>query len=211
MRLKRTRPAGPRLYTKGARAYPSVTEILKLVENRHLEAWRHRVGRMEADRVGRDAKAFGSRVHLAAQSVAWGEDVLAPEMAPYVNAIREFLDGHVLEVLGTEVELVSEKHLFGGTLDLYCQLKDGSYAVVDYKTSSALTREYGLQTAAYGLLCQEHGMTVNKRLVVRVKKEQPGAWHCRRYKDHAEDLEAFLSLRNFWWWRHKKAMAKRVA
>ncbi len=188
--------------------FPSVTEVLKIVEKPHVDNWRRRVGHKEADRVMESAKVFGTRLHSAAQLVAWGEEV-EDDMRPYADAVRSFLDGHVLEVLGTEVELVSPRLQFGGTLDLWCQLKDGSYAVVDYKTTSGLTREHGLQTAAYALLCREHGMRVNKRLVVRIKKEKPGDFYCRVFDDHAGDVEAFVSLLRFWWWRHRAVIERR--
>lgn len=208
MRIKPTGPTPPRLYSAGKGLFPSVTEVLKVVEKPHVDNWRRRVGQKEADRVMESAKVFGTRLHAAAQRVAWGEGV-EEDMRPYADAVRSFLAGRVLEVLGTEVELVSPRLKFGGTLDLWCQLKDGSYAVVDYKTTSGLTREHGLQTAAYALLCREHGMRVNKRLVVRIKKEKPGAFYCRTFDDHAGDVEAFVSLLRFWWWRHRAAMEKR--
>jgi predicted RecB family nuclease len=112
------------------------------------------------------------------------------EIEPYAAAVRAFLDKHVLEVLGTELELVNPDLRFGGTVDLYCQLKDGTYAVVDYKTTAQLTREHGLQLAPYALLCRKHGLRVNRRLAVRVKKNRPGEYSVRQFEDHQEDAQA---------------------
>lgn len=208
MQIKPAKDKGPRLY-RGL--YPSVTEVLKVIEKSYLDAWRHKVGRQEADRVMRNAAAFGTRVHSVAEHVARGGWQVNGELEPYALAIREFLDTYVDEVLNTELELVSHNMRFGGTVDLYCRLKDGSYAVVDYKTSSQLTREHGLQTAAYALLCRESGKKVNRRIVVRIKKDAPGEYYCRRYHDHGEDVQAFLSLLNYWWWRNKRMMKNRGA
>jgi hypothetical protein len=129
----------------------------------------------------RNAAEFGTKLHGAAQKVAWREPVEA-EIEPYAAAVRAFLDKHVLEVLGTEVELVNPDLRFGGTLDLYCQLKDGTYAVVDYKTTA--------------------------QLAVRVKKNRPGEFSVRQFEDHQEDVQAFLGLLEFWLWRHRVAVGR---
>ena len=178
-----------------------------MIEKPYLDNWRHRVGQEDADKVLRNAAEFGTKLHGAAQKVAWREPVEA-EIEPYAAAVRAFLDKHVLEVLGTEVELVNPDLRFGGTLDLYCQLKDGTYAVVDYKTTAQLTREHGLQLAAYALLCRKHGLRVNRRLAVRVKKNRPGEFYVRQFEDHQEDVQAFLGLLEFWLWRHRAAVRR---
>lgn len=191
--------------------FPSVTEILRVLEKPYYDRWRHRVGRKEADRVMQEAQVFGTRLHAAARAVATGADAVEPEMKPYAAAVEEFLERHVGEVLGAEVDLVSPEYRFGGTLDLYCQLKDGAYAVIDWKTTSSLSREHGLQTAAYALLVREQGWRINRRIVVRVKKEKPGAYYARTYREHAEDLEAFLACRTVWWWMHKRRLDKHAS
>lgn len=201
---------GPRLYTNGRGSVPSVTEILKVAEKPYFERWRQKVGIDVAREKMESAATFGTRVHAVAELIAWerAQDI-ATEMQPYAEAVRGFLYEYVEKTLGTEIELLSDKYLFGGTLDLYCGLRDGSFAVVDYKTTSSLTREHGLQTAAYALLCRENNMIVNRRLAVRIKKDAPGEFWVREYRDHAEDVDAFLSLSRFWWWRHRDAMRKR--
>ena len=73
-----------------------------MIEKPYLDNWRHRVGREDADKVLRNAAEFGTKLHGAAQKVAWREPVEA-EIEPYAAAVRAFLDKHVLEVLGTEV------------------------------------------------------------------------------------------------------------
>lgn len=211
MRIKATRGKGPRLYNAGRGLVPSVTEVLSSVEKRYLEAWRHRVGTKVADAQVRDAQAFGTKLHSAAQRVAWGEfDKVDEDMKPYAEAVRQWIRENVADVMGTEMDFASVEQRFGGTLDLYCRLKDGSMAVVDWKTSASLNREMGLQLAAYALLCREHGLTINKRLVVRIKKEAPGKFYARHYEDHARDVQGFRGLLDYWWWAHDKAMRERM-
>lgn len=211
VRLKATAGKGPRLY-RGA--YPSVTTVLSVIQKRHFDDWTRKVGVLEARRITQEAAEFGTRVHALAQSIAIGEGLLLgtdPEMLPYATAIEEFLSEHVAEVLETELELVSPRLRFGGTLDLYCRLKDSSLAVIDWKTSAQLSREHGLQTAAYAMLLRDHGYKVNRRMVVRVKKEKPGAYYCRHYKEHAEDVQGYLGCLNLWWWEHGPRLRKKSA
>lgn len=211
MRVKPTLEKGPRLY-RGA--YPSVTTVLGVIQKRYFEDWTRKVGVLEARRVAQEAAAFGTQVHTVARSIAIDEGLVLgvePEMLPYATAVEEFLSEHVVEVLETELELISPRLRFGGTLDLYCRMKDGSLAVIDWKTTASLTREHGLQTAGYAMLLRDHGYKVNRRLVVRIRKEKPGAYYCRHYKEHAEDVQGFLGCLGMWWWEHGPKLRKKSA
>lgn len=200
MRLKASEPTrGPRLYSEGWGSVPSVSAVLQLIEKSYLDRWRSRVGREESDRVLKNAQAFGTRLHVAAQQIAWGESAaVEPEIRPYGAAIQDFLNCHVREILGTEVKLVSKRLGFGGTADLYCVLKNGTRALIDWKSTTQLTRTHGHQLAAYALLAQAHGMNVNHRIGVRIWKDEPGRYSVRGYKDHAGDVKVFLSLVELW-------------
>lgn len=187
-----------------------MTEVLGVIPKTHYAFWRRRVGTTEADAKTLQAQTFGTHVHAVAARIARDESerVFVPEMFPYEEAIRDFMRMHVAEAIVVERALVSERHRFGGTLDLYCRLTDGSYAVVDYKTTTSLTREHGLQVAAYALLCREQGWPVNKRMVVRIKKDAPGRFYARVYGDHRGDVEAFLALKTYWHWLHRSKLEK---
>jgi predicted RecB family nuclease len=200
---------GPRLYKGAGFAVPSVTEVLSVAERRPFDAWRKRVGRKEADRVVAEAKILGTKVHALAQTLANDRNApVEPEMRPYADAIKEFHALHVRRVLETEMSLTSRGLGFGGTLDLYCEMNDGSRAIVDYKTTSRLTREHGLQLAGYALLLKEHGHVVNRRVCMRLRKDEPGRWYARVYRDHREDVEAFRACVTLWSWMHRKKLLK---
>lgn len=185
--------------------------MLKVIEKSYLESWRRKVGTQEADVLLRNASVFGTRLHAAAQKMAHGQDKAVEfEMRPYAAAVRDFLDTHVDEVLETEMELVSTRLRYGGTLDLYCRLKDQSLAIVDYKTSKQLTREHNAQSAAYALLLRDHGYPVNKRLVVRVKKNEPGKYYVRVCKEHQADVDLFLACKELWWCLNRRKMASLI-
>jgi hypothetical protein len=194
-------------YSTGRGMVPSVTAILDIVTKRHIDAWRMREGRDKADQVLRSATLLGTRVHLAAAQIAQGDGAeIDRDLEPYVNTICDFLNEHVDEVLAVELDLTSLDLAFGGTLDLYCRLKSGEHAIVDWKTSRQLTREGGLQLAAYRLLARYHGFGVDRLIAVRIRKEEgkTGTHYVRYYDEDANaDEEAFLALLRFWWWRHK--------
>ncbi len=78
-----------------------------------------------------------------------------------------------LEPLLIEQEFVSQKLLYGGTLDLYCKdIDTGKRIVVDFKTSKEISTEYLLQVSAYSLLLQEHGFPVDYGMVVKISKDK---------------------------------------
>lgn len=59
-----------------------------------------------------------------------------------------------VKVLATEVNLVSEKHRFGGCPDAVGQM-DGKYVLLDWKTSNAVYADHLIQLAAYRELWNE--------------------------------------------------------
>lgn len=206
--------SGGRLYG----ALPSVTTVLQVLDDKAwMNQWRNRVGHVEANRVMDEAQVLGTKVHSLAQKIATGDASLAlgdaymeTEMVPYAKAIRGFLEKYVLEVLGTEMELVSEGLGFGGTADLYCQLRDGSYCVVDWKTTGNTERKMGLQLAAYALLLRDHGYRVNRRAIVHIRKDEKrrGTYKVRWYEDHAGDVEGWRGALAVWRWKNKYLKSK---
>ena len=60
-----------------------------------------------------------------------------------------------VEVVATEISLVSEEHQFGGTLDLVVKSTTGYLALMDWKTSRDYYQEMLLQMAAYRQLWYE--------------------------------------------------------
>lgn len=193
---------------------PSVTEIMQVAERWDMQRWIAKVGKAEADRVGQEAKVLGTKVHSTAEAEASafnkGSAVYhLEEMQPFANAVRGFLEEWVSEVIHTELSLASERLRFGGTMDLYCRLKDDSYAICDYKTSSnGISRNHGMQLCAYGLLLRENGYSVNRRLGVRLRKDSPGKWSVREFENHQEDYEGWMGTVALWHWQNARKMEK---
>lgn len=196
-----------RSYTgAGGVLVPSVTEVLKVLEGDWMNAWLQRAGRREVDRCMKEAGVLGTRIHAVAASLAENRKAKVPaDMRLYARGIGEFLDQHVRRVLHTELSLCSERLGFGGTMDLVCELQDGTLAVADYKSSSGgVTKIHKLQTAAYAMLLREHGIQVHKRLVVRIHKadDKRGEWYVRAALSHREDVETFQACVIVWRFLH---------
>ncbi len=205
-----------RLYRSEGVAVPSVTTVLSVVEDKvWMNAWLARAGRREVNRVVGEAAILGTKIHKTAAAVALNRKVkVDAEMRPYARAIKEFLDTHVRRVVAVELSLSSARLGFGGTVDLYAELMDGSLAVVDYKSAAGgVTKNHKLQTAAYAMLLRERGKGVNKRLVVRLHKadDRVGEWYVRAALSHREDIETFKACVVVWNYLHGARLRKRAA
>lgn len=192
---------------------PSVTEVLQVAERWDMQRWIAQVGKAEADRIGSEAKVLGTKVHSTAQAEAAAFNKRSTvyhleEMQPFADAVREFYEKWVHEVIATELSLTSDRWGFGGTLDAYVTLTSGEYAVLDFKTTSSLTRIHGMQLCGYGLLLRDNGYVLNRRIGVRIRKDKPGKWALREFKNHREDYEGFLGALNLWKWQNARKMEK---
>lgn len=138
-----------RFYLYKDRYVPSVTTVLKCLNNEGLNRWRGRVGNVEADRVSEEARDFGQEVHTLTQEVEDGglldhENPLVVQLAErYLDWVETAVEG----VLGIEVPLVGELDgmAYGGTVDRVYRLKTGEIAIVDIKTSKQCNPEMGYQ------------------------------------------------------------------
>lgn len=108
--------------------------------------------RRESDRVRDAAADRGSIVHAvleAAATVARPDTTWQPDLAGYVDAGLRFLDEWQPDIVWVEVTVFSDQHLYAGTFDLLAHLPGLGLAILDWKTSSDIYPETGLQLAAY--------------------------------------------------------------
>ena len=64
------------------------------------------------------------------------------------DAFREWFDGTRIDLVETEMHLVSREYRFGGTPDAVGRIK-GKVCLLDWKTSKGIYSEYLIQLAAY--------------------------------------------------------------
>lgn len=99
----------------------------------------------------------GEKVHEYCTSYlvgAWISEI-EEDYQPYVDAFRVWVDQNVDECLFSTVRLYDHEKLFTGEFDLIVKLKDSKrVAMIDIKTSSAVSKSWPIQLAAYKHLCE---------------------------------------------------------
>lgn len=160
--------------------YPSVTQVLSIVEKSFLARWRGKYGNKRCDQKTRAATNIGSEWHSAVQNLVHGVppapgvrkrviDMLVPIQAWQGNT------GFVPEV--TEVKVVSRIYGYSGTFDavgkLLLQYAD-ELVMLDWKSSSGIYKDMALQLAAYAqAYFEETGIRITRGLIVLVSKDKP--------------------------------------
>lgn len=71
------------------------------------------------------------------------------------QAFQDWYKQSQIEIVATEMPLVSENHQFGGTPDAIGRMPDGKLCLLDWKTSNGVYPEMLAQLAAYKLLIHE--------------------------------------------------------
>ena len=136
---------------------------------------------------------------------------LTPEQLELAGGCIEAFDNwwgrNVVEVVATELSLVSTAHRFGGTLDALCIIDD-KLTLVDWKTSAGVYADYLAQLGGYLILVEENGMGPIEQLeILRISKETAGFDHLSRPRKALQPaLDYFLKARDLY--EADKALAK---
>lgn len=199
------KPRTKRTYTIDGQQYPSVTEVLTIINKPSVNDWRARVGLDEATRIANTAAQLGTRVHALAADYALGKPVEVSSDDPVVPlfiAYQQWFDQAVREVVAVERTVHHPLFGYAGTTDLVCVLHgDDLPTVVDLKTSNWTAPEWALQTAAYARALVREAIPISRRLVVRLGKgEQAGEWHVHEHAQHDDDWFGFLAALQLYRW-----------
>jgi len=76
-----------------------------------------------------------------------------------------------VEYLASELQMVSEKHRFGGCCDIYALL-NGKKTLIDLKTSKGIFGEMFTQVAGYKMLLEENGYPVENVKILRIGRDE---------------------------------------
>ena len=150
------------------------------------------------------AKDKGHIVH------AWIEEYInsctipeVPEDEQIEKAIEQFLaweKAHTVYWLACELVVASITHKFAGTIDAVAAV-DNKLALIDFKTSSQISDDYFLQTAAYQIALEEMGLsTISQRMILRVPKDGSEFESMVVPTELDFDKEVFLHLRQVHRW-----------
>lgn len=101
-----------------------------------------------------EAAVRGTDVHKLAEEIIHGREVDVPEhLLAHVEGYVRWLDAFQVEALDTECAVANRAVWYAGTFDAIVRFGAGPWAgmtvLADWKTSSGVYGETGLQTAAY--------------------------------------------------------------
>jgi hypothetical protein len=188
-------------YRVDGRLVPSVTQVLDPL--------------LELDGVPRDvleaARIFGQHVHEACHLLVRGEldwSRLSPALVPYIEGARNFLRECGIVVIASELALsgCDAGVASAGTLDFAGILpREDIESIFDWKSTSAVPRTVGPQTAAYERFYRaKRGGRQRKRFCVQLRDDR--TYRLIPLTDPA-DWNIFLSALNLHHWRHKNVAA----
>jgi len=184
-----------RFYTIDGQRLPSVTTVLGAIRSLALEHWRGKLGNVEADRRMEEAADIGKAVHRLCHAYNIGQSFVIPDgiVGELFSAYRGWFAGNVDRVVFAEKVVVSRKYSYAGTADLLAVVKgDTIPAVIDIKCTGGFWPTMPLQLAGYREAALEEGRQVNRRLIVRLDKDEPGLLQVKEYVEHTRDFSAFL-------------------
>jgi hypothetical protein len=206
-------PGRPTKYvTSDGKRVPGVTTVTgRFKDGSALIRWAFNCGRdgIDIDKARDDAGDVGHFAHALIEAAIHGEvyptsDTLTDEQcAAAGKALDAFLawrDMNRVEILVTELPLVSDRFRFGGTLDALGTV-DGELSLLDWKTGNRIYPEFIAQVAAYRQLWEEHNpdQPIKSLHLLRVGKEH-GDFHHHSWPLPVLDLgwEAFALMRSLY-------------
>lgn len=161
---------------------PGTTTITGVLNKPALVPWSNRLGLkgIDVNKYVDELATIGTLSHLMIEKYLKGEKVNFDDYSKNqidqaqicVNKFFAWEDENEFEILGSEMQLVSEKHLYGGCIDIYCLL-NGKKTLVDIKTGKGIFSEMKTQVAGgYELLLKENGYEVEQVRMLRIGRNE---------------------------------------
>jgi genome maintenance exonuclease 1 len=156
--------------------YQTLLPKLKEVQGISEEEWEKIL--LEAKKAhtvkSKEALVSGTIAHDWIEKYIKGEKNDLPEDEKARNAINEFLSWekeHRVEWIASELVVASPEHQYAGTIDFIARI-DGKLTLGDFKTSSQISEDYYLQTAAYQMALEPLiDEPIEQRVILRIPKD----------------------------------------
>jgi len=198
---------------------PSCTTITDVMRKPAVERWNNIMGLRHIDTtkyVDELAKA-GTLAHYFAECDIQGMERDPVYVAKFDSTdidraetslvkYQEWRCAHDVKVIAVEKELVSEKHRFGGKLDLLIVL-DGVLTLVDIKTSKAIYEDQYTQVAGYWIIARENAMCVpvgeavlelEKAAILRLGRDPSEGFEYREMENVELQERRFMACRELY-------------
>ena len=166
----------------------TIIGVLGLGKDR-LIGWANRLGLegIDATKYKDEAAASGTCLHYLVECYMTGEDP-TPKLKDFtanqierakigLAAFKKWREANYprMRMIEAEVRLVSRQHMYGGTLDLYCEFDGpGTEGLLDYKTSTGIYLEHKIQVTSYVRLAQENGRRMTRAILLQLPQVEDG-------------------------------------
>lgn len=190
--------------------YPSVTEIVDIIDKPGLRYWYGKYGIQHCEQVKRDSQKVGHGVHSGIERFLRGKpfsecsEGLTNDQTVMLSYLVEWCNKTHIKPIAMEEPLYSKKFQFAGTPDVVATFNGGkSLYLVDWKTDSmprdaSEDRErqakYMWQMAGYSIAYKEaFDVSINKAFIVRASKDLKFQEY--QFKNLSDARKEFLWLR----------------
>jgi hypothetical protein len=164
---------------------PGTTTITGVMDKAALVRWANQMGLngIDTTKYVDELATIGTLTHYMIECRITNQK---PELGDYTPNQREaaersykkFLDWEKANNLSpecyalSEAALVSEKHRFGGTVDI-CAMVNGKARLIDIKTCKGIYGEHKTQVAGgYRILCEENGYALDGITILRIGRSE---------------------------------------
>lgn len=196
--------------TTSGELVPGVTTILGLRAKPALVEWAFRVGKENPNlntvrEYVDDLADIGTCAHYILDCYLrnvipdfgdFSPNVVEAAQVP-VSKYHEWARGKTIELISADLEMVSDRHKFGGKLDVFASI-DGKRTVVDFKTGRSIYTEAVIQVAAYAEMLKERGEHVDEVRVLQIGRTGAEGFSERVLSDWSNHWQAFLALRELY-------------
>lgn len=193
--------AHTRYRTADGTIVPGVTTITGILNKPALVRWANNLGLQGVD-VSKYVDEMATVGTLAHYIIECHIKNVKPDYSDYTpnqvslaenSAIKFFTweDQQKIEYLASELDMVSERHRFGGKCDIYCML-NGKPTLLDIKTCKGIYPEQFTQVVAYAELLKETGKVVEDVRIIRVGRDESEGFEDKKVPFLPEHWERFL-------------------
>lgn len=201
-------------YFVGDVPVPGVTTVLRNWNpgSNFLVKWANKLGMegYDSQRQMEQAGRIGTLTHLMFEKgipdTTTDDEIFSSFCGDYTK--DEFLEAFVMyqklrnwrrefprwQTVKHEIQLVSQQHMFGGTLDALAQVAQNVFDLGDLKTSNSTQSNHITQLAAYAILAEENGYELDKFVLLNARKNKSLSvqWFDREEIEQRKEL--FLDL-----------------
>lgn len=193
-----------RFYNINSNWYPSVTSILKQLNEEGIEKWKQKIGKEQADIIIKNATERGTIIHLYCELYLKNnyslkhindnnENLLNYFNKTFINSLNK-----ITNIKMIEETLINHTYQYAGTVDCIAEFNN-TLSIIDFKTSEKpklinYITSYFLQTTAYSLAYKEMTGILIEQIVIII-----GIYSTMETQIFTENINNNCTLFNLSW------------